>query len=429
MHFELLHPADQLVMMMNRIYYNGLTTTSGGNLSIMDDNGDIWITPSSVDKGSLSRDDMICVKKDGTIIGRHKPSVELPFHQSVYQRRHDIKAILHAHPPALVAFSIVREIPDVNLIPTVKLICGDIVIAPYAVPGSDTLGEYLAKEFEKGFSVVMMENHGVCIGAETLFRAFMSFETLEFCARIEMNARRIGTPNSLVPRQIDFLRSKTDPEMDDFVPHVHSSEERAARRDIVKFIRRSYGQHLFTSTQGTYSVRLSDGSFVITPFGKDREYMEEEDLVLIKNGMKEQGKTPSRSAKLHELIYKKHPEINTVLCAHPPHIMAFAVTDIPFDPKTIPESYIQLRDIQKIPYGESYLEMEGTAELLSERCPAIIVENDCIIVTGASLINAFDRLEVAEYTANSIISAGALGDIVHINSAEVDEIDRTFNLN
>ena len=39
MKFELMHPADQLVMFMERIYQNGLTTTSGGNLSIMDEKG------------------------------------------------------------------------------------------------------------------------------------------------------------------------------------------------------------------------------------------------------------------------------------------------------------------------------------------------------------------------------------------------------
>ena len=74
MNFELLHPADQLVMLMERIYRYGMTTTSGGNLSILDENGDIWITPGSVDKGSLSRKDIIQVKPDGTVIGIHKPS-------------------------------------------------------------------------------------------------------------------------------------------------------------------------------------------------------------------------------------------------------------------------------------------------------------------------------------------------------------------
>ena len=93
MRFELLHPADQLVMIMNRIYYYGMTTTSGGNLSIKDDNGDIWITPSGIDKGNLTRADMCQVKPDGTVIGPHKPSVELPFHSEIYRRRPDLKGI------------------------------------------------------------------------------------------------------------------------------------------------------------------------------------------------------------------------------------------------------------------------------------------------------------------------------------------------
>ena len=71
MRFDMLHPADQLVMIMNRIYSYGMTTTSGGNLSIQDENGDIWITPSGIDKGSLTRQDIILVKPDGEIVCIH----------------------------------------------------------------------------------------------------------------------------------------------------------------------------------------------------------------------------------------------------------------------------------------------------------------------------------------------------------------------
>ena len=50
MNINYIHPSDQLVMFMQRIYEKGLTTTSGGNLSIKDEEGNIWITPGSVDK-------------------------------------------------------------------------------------------------------------------------------------------------------------------------------------------------------------------------------------------------------------------------------------------------------------------------------------------------------------------------------------------
>jgi len=427
MRCDLMHPADQLVLMMNRIYYRGMTTTSGGNLSVKDENGDLWITPSGIDKGMLTRDDINRVTPDGTITGRHKPSSEYPFHMSVYQRRPDIKAVLHAHSPALVAFSIVRQLPEINLIPTARLICGNLTIAPYAIPGSQLLGQKIAAEFDKGYSVVMLENHGVVIGAKDIFTAFMAFETLETLARLHINALRIGTPKPLSSEIIE-ASAKREADMPGFDPVYHSSAENAMRRDLVKFIRRSYGQSLFTSTQGTYSARVDENSFVITPYGLDREYLEEEDLVLVQAGQKERGKSPSRSVRLHEEIYAQHPDIQSILIAHPPHVMAFAVTDAVFDPRTIPESYILLREPVKVPFGVSYRQPKKTAAMISPRTPMLICENDCVLVTGASLMNAFDRLEVAEFTAKSIIASKTLGDIVHIRDHEIDDINAAFRL-
>jgi len=156
-----MHPRDQITMIIDKIYKSGLTTTSGGNISVIDEAGDIWVTPSAIDKGTLRASDIVCVRKNGEIEGRHKPSSEYPFHKAIYECRPDIKAVLHAHPPALVSFSIVRQIPDTNVIPQAKNICGPIGYAPYELPGSDELGNVIAQEFVKGFNAVIMENHGI----------------------------------------------------------------------------------------------------------------------------------------------------------------------------------------------------------------------------------------------------------------------------
>jgi len=95
---DLTHPAERIVRAMERIYRYRMTTTSGGNLSIRDESGDIWITPARVDKGSLQREDIICVKADGTVEGRHPPPSEFPFHRGIYVRRSDVKAVIRAHP-------------------------------------------------------------------------------------------------------------------------------------------------------------------------------------------------------------------------------------------------------------------------------------------------------------------------------------------
>jgi len=87
---KLMHPKDQIVLILSRIYNRGLTTTSGGNISVIDENGDIWITPSGVDNGSLQIRDIMCLKQNGQTTGLHKPSSELPFHKSIYEIRTEI---------------------------------------------------------------------------------------------------------------------------------------------------------------------------------------------------------------------------------------------------------------------------------------------------------------------------------------------------
>ncbi|MCL2377453.1 MAG: class II aldolase/adducin family protein [Defluviitaleaceae bacterium] len=429
MKFNLLHPADQIVAIMSRIYDSGLTTTSGGNLSILDDNGDIWISPGGIDKGTLTRSDICCVKPDGKIVGPHKPSVELPFHASIYKKRSDIRAVLHAHPPKLVAFSVIRRLPELNLTSNSRRTCGSIAIAPYALPGSAELGEKIAAEFVKGYNIVVLENHGLVIGSDNLFDCFMKFETLEATAKLQINASKLGALKMFEDSELNLASIRDHMTMDDFIVGRHSSEECAARRDMATLIKRSYRQGLFGSTRGTYSVRLSDGSFLITPFGVDRAYMTESDLVLIKNGMKEYGKIPSRSVRLHKLIYEKHPNIHSVLGAEPPHAMAFAVTDAVFDPRTIPESYILLRNIQKVSFSSVFVDIENVVDMFSERTPVLICENNQILATGSSLLDAFDRLEVCEATAHSIIAARDIGEMVHISDEEIKEIDDAFNLN
>ena len=428
MNIQYIHPADQLVMFMQRIYDKRLTTMSGGNLSIRDDDGNIWITPAGVDKGTLTRRDIICVKPDGTVIGPHKPSSELPFHISVYKMRSDLHAVLHAHPPALVAFSIVRQCPSLDLIPTVRRVCPDVRIATYAVPGSEALGTNVGAVFADGCDIAILENHGVCVGAPDMFTAFQRFETLNYTASLEVLGRKVGNIHELPADAYRMSETNFHTKMDDFIPTSRSSEELAARRDMITLIHRSYQMGLFTATHGTYSVRLADGSFVITPFNYDRAYLEEDDLVRVKAGMKELGKTPSRAVHLHEKIYETHPDIQAILLAHPVHAMAFAVTDAAFDARTIPESYILLRDVKKIPYEEIYTNPDQMAKEFAPSCPAVMVENDCVIVTGGSLLQAFDRLEVMESTAHSIISAQEIGPIVHITDPEIEEIKEAFHL-
>lgn len=108
--------------------------------------------------------------------------------------------------------------------------------------------------------------------------------------------------------------------------------------------------------------------------------------------------------------------------------MAYAVTDEVLDSKSIPESYILMRDIPKLDFTEFYQKPEETAKAFNESTPIVIVQNDCVAVTGDSLLNAFDRLEVAEYSAKALVFAKNLGQMVEINDRQIDEIKEAFHL-
>ena len=427
MNFDMLPPRSQLVEVLTRIYNQGLTTTSGGNLSILDDNGDLWITPSGIDKGALSPEDIVCVRADGTIVGRHKPSVEYPFHWMIYRARPDLRALVHAHPPALVSFSIVRKTPNTCITPQSRDICGLVGYAPYALPGSEALGEQIAATFSQGFNSVLLENHGVVTGGQNLTQAFQRFETLEFCAQINLLAAKLGNLQTLTDDQIRLFYH-SDHHLPEFVPERHSSRELELRHDICRFVRRAYARRLMISTGGTVSVRVQDDTFLITPFGVDRYYLNPEDIVLVQDGKREAGKLPSRAVKLHQQIYRDHRDIDCIMTAQPPNATTYSIVSRKFDTRTIPESYIVLRDIPIAPYGLTYTDPRAISAMIRPDAPVILLQNDAVLATGKSLLQTFDRLEVAEFSAQALINSLHLGELVPIADEELHDLRRQFKL-
>ncbi|MBN2641357.1 MAG: class II aldolase/adducin family protein [Victivallales bacterium] len=427
MKLALMHPRDIIASIMKRLYGYGMTTTSGGNLSIMDSDGNIWISPGGVDKGTLTAQDIIKVKPDGSTEGIHNPSSEFPFHRSIYELRPDVKAILHAHPSALVAFSIASRVPNIDLLPMAHEICGDIGFAPYEVPGSQKLGDAVSKVFAEGANCILLENHGTVTAGANLLEAFIRFETLDYLARIQIKAEALGIPR---PLEESTIRKSCvrNPELPEFIPAGHSPRECELRSEMVKFINRSYSQMLAYSTGGTFSTRVSGNSFLITPTGFDRLNVLPGDLVLVQDGYREMGKRNSRAAGFCRDIYAKHDWIEALIIAKPPNIMAFGVTGIAPDTRTIPESYIMLRDIPAISCVEHYDNPGAVSELLSPSSPVVLVQNDCLIVAASSMLQAFDRLEVAEFTATSLLSATRLGGLHPITEEQVSELIEAFKL-
>jgi L-fuculose-phosphate aldolase len=209
--------------------------------------------------------------------------------------------------------------------------------------------------------------------------------------------------------------------------HVeYPSDEREKRTEICKIVHRACDQGLMISSYGTVSMRWRKNDFLITPTNVPRWDLQIGDVVQIKGMKREPGKIPSRATWLHQEIYRRNPGINSIIFTQSPYLMAFGAVHFPLDVRTIPESWIFLQDIPMMPFGVQNPGKKDIPDLLAGENPAVIIQNDAVLVTGDKLLQTFDRLEVAEFSAKSLVMAKPIGQLVPINDSQVEELRRVF---
>jgi len=178
---------------MNRLYRQGLTTTSGGNISLRISDGLVLLTPSATDKGNMTAEQIAVIGLDGANhTPQLKPSIETSMHLKIYKRHPHVQAIVHAHPPMASTFVAARKPINVRLIAEAYAIVGEPEYAPYALMGTDELADSVAGSFKKHTACILMENHGVLCTGDTLLQAFDRIEVLENIAKINLNIAQLG---------------------------------------------------------------------------------------------------------------------------------------------------------------------------------------------------------------------------------------------
>ena len=80
-----------------------------------------------------------------------------------------------------------------------------------------------------------------------------------------------------------------------------------------------------------------------------------------------------------------------------------------------------------IPFGLIYNEIDDVAKMFNKN-RVVLVENDSVFVTGDKLLNTFDYLEVAEFSANSLVMASGIGPLQPIGDKEIEDLRVAFNV-
>ena len=172
------------------IYSKGLAPGKSGNISARS-NDIVAITPSGVSLGYIKVEDIVLVDMEGKIVaGSAKPSSELQLHLDVYQKRDDVKGIVHTHSSYATGFALAgKRIERLEGFgecqkPLLKMV-------NYAMPGTRELAKLVADGLSDE-DVVILKNHGLVATGENLFEAALLAEFVEETAKTQFISRVLG---------------------------------------------------------------------------------------------------------------------------------------------------------------------------------------------------------------------------------------------
>ena len=194
------------------------------------------------------------------------------------------------------------------------------------------------------------------------------------------------------------------------------------RREIVRVCRRLYERGLIAGPDGNVSVRIARDHVVATPRGFSKADVEEHDLVLLTlEGTKIGGKHEASSEiAMHLAAYRARPDVFAVVHAHPPIATAFAVSGQGLPGDVLPELVLQVGEVPLVPYATP-----GTDALPDAMKPflpnydAFLLANHGVTTLGRTLMEAHQRMESVEHSANILLTARLLG---RVNALDVDDV-------
>jgi L-fuculose-phosphate aldolase len=192
----------EVASFMRRLYRQGLTSTSGGNISMRINDEIVAVTPSATDKGRMKWKEVGVI----TILGENltpelKPSIESEMHLSIYRKEKKIKAIVHAHPVFASSFTAMKCKINTNLTAEAYAILGEPIMVPYALMGTVELANLAAGYILKS-DILLLENHGVLAAGSNLLQAFDKIEVLENAAKMTLIVETTKKKNQLSKSRI-----------------------------------------------------------------------------------------------------------------------------------------------------------------------------------------------------------------------------------
>ena len=191
-----------------RLYLLGFVAATAGNISTRIGDDRVLCTPTGVSKGFMTEEMLaVCDLEGNQLDGDLEISSEILMHLEIYKVRHDVDAVVHAHPPTATGFAAAGLDLAAWVLPEVIVGIGAIPLAPYGTPGGAEIFEPMRSLVEK-HDAVLLANHGAVALGRDVMDAHFKMEMVEHYARIAIVSHQLGGANTLTHEQVAQLAAR-----------------------------------------------------------------------------------------------------------------------------------------------------------------------------------------------------------------------------
>ncbi|NPD22844.1 class II aldolase/adducin family protein [Corallococcus exiguus] len=183
---------EAMVATSRRMNTSGLNQGTSGNLSQRVEGG-FLLTPSGMNYETMTPEDLVLMRFDGSHEGHRKPSTEWQLHRDLLQARPEVGAVLHTHSMFSTTLACLRRgIPAFHYM--VSAAGGtDIRCAEYATFGTPELARHMMVALE-GRKACLLANHGMVAVGVDLAAAWKLAVEVETLAAMYWRALQLGEP-------------------------------------------------------------------------------------------------------------------------------------------------------------------------------------------------------------------------------------------
>jgi L-fuculose-phosphate aldolase len=175
-----------------QLHRRGWVANHDGNVSGRLARDRFLATPTSVSKRLVDEGSLVTVDSAGTkVAGQRQIFSEINLHLAAYAARTDVRAVVHAHPPAATARACAGLGFDEPFMPEAVVSIGPRVpLVPFAMPGPEAVRAL--EPFLGDFDAVLLASHGVLAWGPDVETALLRVELVEHMARIARDAGPYG---------------------------------------------------------------------------------------------------------------------------------------------------------------------------------------------------------------------------------------------